>query len=418
MTSSAAERAGPNTREGSHASLGNAALIDRPAGVALAPHQTQRRTGTGAGDRARPAGASKPVATATSVALSVVLHAGLLLLAGTLVLRAAVRPLVPSGGFTMSFDEPDMLGGGSGIVGGPDSPPRSPSGFPSNPRSLSSVQVTIDTPERNLAPLVGMGNSPLLLALSTAYGQSQAAAARSSDPRRFGGALTGSSAAFALGGGLDEGVASAKLRQGGARGVSFAGLGASTARSVVYAVDASGPMVTSLPMVLDELERSVSRLGPTQMFGVVLFRQGGAGSGPQVESFAPVLLRATPTARARLREWLAGIQPGGRSSPLAGLEAALSFQPEAVFLLSRSIERSGGGVWDLGLAPTLSRIDELNPRLPDGTRRVTIQTIQFLDDDPTGIMQAIGERHGQTSAASASPRGYRVVRSTTDLATP
>jgi len=193
-----------------------------------------------------------------------------------------------------------------------------------------------------------------------------------------------------------------------AGGVRFAGLGASNARSVVYVVDASGPMVTSMPRVIAELRRSVEQLAPTQKFCVVLFRRTENEAGPEI--FAPVLMRATPSAKRRLVDWLAQATPAGASNPLTGLEAALALKPDAVFLLSRSIVRSGGGVWEDGLEATLARLEELNP--PQGAhaaRPTLIQTIQFLDDDPTGIMQAIGARHGQGA-------GYRVVRRGEDIA--
>jgi len=193
-----------------------------------------------------------------------------------------------------------------------------------------------------------------------------------------------------------------------AAGVRFAGLGASNARSVVYIVDASGPMVTSMPRVVHELRRSVEQLSPAQKFGVVLFRRTESGGGAEV--FSPVLMRATPSAKRRLVDWLAEIRPVGASNPLTGLEAALKLKPDAAFLLSRSIVRSGGGVWDDGLESTLARLEELNPPVtPDGRRATLIQTIQFLDDDPTGIMQAIGARHGQGA-------GYRVIRRSEDIA--
>jgi len=194
----------------------------------------------------------------------------------------------------------------------------------------------------------------------------------------------------------------------GAGGVRFAGLGASNARSVVYVVDASGPMVTSLPRVIEELRRSIEQLSSAQKFDVVLFRSTESGGGAEV--FSPVLMRATPSAKRRLVEWLSQVSPTGASHPLAGLEAALALRPDAVFLLSRAIARSGGGVWQAGMEQTLARLEELNPPVPESGRRATlIQTIQFLEDDPTGIMQAIGARHGEGA-------GYRVIRRSEDIA--
>ena len=174
-------------------------------------------------------------------------------------------------------------------------------------------------------------------------------------------------------------------------------------------------MVTSLPMIIAELERSVERLSFSQRFGVILFRRAADGSGgPGAESFAPVLVRATPSAKELLHNWLDAAEPSGRSSPLAGVELALSLKPDAVFLLSRSIHRSGGGVWELGLEPTMAKLEQLNPvrrALLGSGRPVLIQTIQFLDEDPTGIMQAIGTKHGGGA-------GYRVVKRQQDLLSP
>lgn len=210
-----------------------------------------------------------------------------------------------------------------------------------------------------------------------------------------------------------------RLVRGGAPAggeVRFAGLGASDAQSVVYVVDGSGPMVSSLPIVLEEVLRSVSRLGPSQKFGVVIFRRG-RGPGPGYEWFTPALIRATPDAVQRLAAWLREIEPQGRSNPLDGLRAAFSMEPDAIFLLSRSIERSGGGVWELGLESTMRELDRLNPAHPvAGTRPVVIKTIQFLDEDPTGVMQAIARVHGGVTRQNPNPAdAYTVIRRAAEL---
>jgi hypothetical protein len=194
--------------------------------------------------------------------------------------------------------------------------------------------------------------------------------------------------------------------------VTFGGLGASSVGSVVYVVDCSGPMVTSLQMVMEEVKRSVARLTSSQKFDVVIFHKAGNDSAG-AESFCPILLRATTSAKDRLTDWLAAAEPAGRSSPMTGLELALSLKPDAIFLLSRSIERSGGNVWGLGLDETMDRLEYLNPLISSNPpkRAILIQTIQFLEEDPSGIMQSIGQRHG-------GGRGYRVVRRQQDLLTP
>lgn len=199
-------------------------------------------------------------------------------------------------------------------------------------------------------------------------------------------------------------------------GAIFAGVGTASARSVVYAVDASGPMVGSLPEVFTELRASVERLKPTQRFAVIVFRRAPDGS-KTFESFVGSPVRATDQAKRELAVWLESIRPSGRSNPLDGLTAALAMNPDAVFLLSRSIERSGGGVWDLGKDRTLAELERLNPRDASGRRRVAIRTIQFLDEDPTGTMQAIAHEHAGSDAEPTSPGGaYTVIRRAGELA--
>ncbi|MBX3359749.1 MAG: hypothetical protein KF745_15125 [Phycisphaeraceae bacterium] len=217
--------------------------------------------------------------------------------------------------------------------------------------------------------------------------------------------------------------------------VRFAGLGASSARSVVYVIDGSGPMVSSLSNVLDEVQRSILRLSPSQRFGVIVFRRiepprpgdpayddpnrlraTDEADGPGYIWFTPALIRATPEAKLQVQKWLEEERkrPRGRSNPLDGLRAAIAMKPDAIFLLSRSIARSGGGVWELGLEKTMAELDRLNPLdRSDGRRPIVIKTIQFIDDDPTGILQAIAKLHGGKD--SADKPAYRLMKSSAEL---
>ncbi|MCA9289437.1 MAG: hypothetical protein KDA05_12670, partial [Phycisphaerales bacterium] len=128
----------------------------------------------------------------------------------------------------------------------------------------------------------------------------------------------------------------------------------------------------------------------------------------------PVLLHATARNRAALAEFLAGVRPGGRSDPLAGLERALEFRPDAIFLLARGIVRTGPDArWGEGNDTILARLNRLNPVVRDGLRRTAIKAIQFIDDDPTGLMQAIAAAHGNTPrdpAASYTRRDVEGLR--------
>ena len=97
---------------------------------------------------------------------------------------------------------------------------------------------------------------------------------------------------------------------------------------------------------------------------------------------------------------------------------ASKYPCQTIFLLSRSIRRSGGaagdgtgvaaigesagGVWGRGTAEIMAELDKLNP-VRGTQRRVVIKALQFLEEDPTGTMQAIGEQHGD------GPGSYSVV---------
>lgn len=196
--------------------------------------------------------------------------------------------------------------------------------------------------------------------------------------------------------------------------ITFAGVAAERASTIVYVVDASGPMASSLPFVVGELSRSIESLAPSQQFQVIVFRSPpaskGAGDAESAgyEMFTGAgggLLSATRDMKDRVRAWLTGVRPTGRSDPLPGLKAALSMKPSLVFLLSRSIKRSGPTKeWGAGATAILTTLDRLNPvQRVSGQRASVIKTIQFLDDDPSGLLRSIASVHGDGAGS------YRVL---------
>ena len=176
--------------------------------------------------------------------------------------------------------------------------------------------------------------------------------------------------------------------------VRFAGVQSRAARTIVYVVDGSGATANSFAYLRAQLMGSIDRLSPTQRFQVVLFRS----SQERDTELAPIgngrLARATPRAKHAVDQWLSTVSARGRSDPLAGLEAALALKPDLVLLVTRSIQRTEMG-WAQGQREILTRLNELNPADPiSGQRPTVIKTVQLLDDDPTGIMLAIGTMHG------------------------
>ncbi len=177
----------------------------------------------------------------------------------------------------------------------------------------------------------------------------------------------------------------------------FAGVNVQVARRVVYAVDVSGAMAQCLDTVLLELRRSIGRLESEQQFQIVFFREDLSGATRVVAlddaGGRATMLSATPDVKQRVDQLLRSARPLGRSAPLAGLKRSLEFGPDVVFLLTSNIRRSDTGQGDN--ARTLRLIDDLNPKSRiTGRRPVVIKTLQFVEDDPTGLMQAIAEAHG------------------------
>jgi hypothetical protein len=214
-----------------------------------------------------------------------------------------------------------------------------------------------------------------------------------------------------------KGLLSASETPGTARRASFAGVAADRARTIVYAVDCSGVMVSSLPFVFAELQRSVARLEADQEFQVVLFHDpiGGivpdvAGEEPTLESLfrhatllgdagKPALLSASVEHKLMLARLVKEARASGPSNPLTGLRIALSLKPDVIFLLSQGIKRSGT-IWGPGDAGLLAALDRANPRNPiTGARGVQIRTVQFISKDPSGLMDRIAHEHGGSTCA-------------------
>ncbi len=194
-------------------------------------------------------------------------------------------------------------------------------------------------------------------------------------------------------------------------GASFAGLVAGNATKVAYVVDASGSMIGRFPAIVDEVERSIMRLEPTQSFTVVCFRRDGAVAWRAQAALEP----ASRAARADAVRWLReSVVPAGRSNPLEALALALRSGADCVFLVSTTV--TGPASHELDRASMLALLERLNPSDPtSGRRRSTIQCIQFLESDPGGTLEAIAAAH----SGLPSGGGYRFVpRSATTLDPP
>lgn len=185
---------------------------------------------------------------------------------------------------------------------------------------------------------------------------------------------------------------------------SFAGVSGVKASRIVYILDCSGPMTSSLPWVKDQLLASVAALGDGQTFRVLVCRRkgdaapvmfwhnGSDGGG----SFPAGGIEAVGGVRA----WLGGLSPELATDTAAALRAAFALEPDLVFVLTRSIRRSSSAALDL--EGVLSDLNRANPDV-SGERRSVVRILQFVDEDPTGLLRAIAGAHGD------GPGSYRVM---------
>ncbi len=92
----------------------------------------------------------------------------------------------------------------------------------------------------------------------------------------------------------------------------------SPAQDVVYVIDFSQSVGVSFDRVQREVTRSIGRLEENQRFHIILF-----SDGPPIEGRAGDLVAATRPAKRAAAEFLGGVQPEGRTEPIAALMRAL-----------------------------------------------------------------------------------------------
>lgn len=182
-------------------------------------------------------------------------------------------------------------------------------------------------------------------------------------------------------------------RQGTAK---FAGLTGTNARRIIFVVDASGSMITTFGIIIEELARSIDALVPQQSFQIMFFQKNEAVIVPPEDR----LIKAVTTEKVRVLSWIRDhIIPMGRSNPIEAIRAALALKPDLIFLLSNDI--TGSGQFEIDQDDLLATLDRLNPiDAGTGRRRTQIQCVQFLDPDPLNTLKKIALEHG-------GPKGYK-----------
>ncbi len=185
--------------------------------------------------------------------------------------------------------------------------------------------------------------------------------------------------------------------------VQFMGLDAVAAKRIVYVVDASGSMLPHLSIVLEELERSLRTLHPKQSFGIIFFQKEDAIVVPPKQSVVPA--SASNISKAMVWVSTSGkVIPFGGSNPIKALKVAMKLKPDVIYLLSENI--TGAGRYEVPVDALLASIDKINPvDSRNGLRRVQINCIQYLTQDPMQTMQKIADIHGGDDGYTFIERG-------------
>lgn len=183
----------------------------------------------------------------------------------------------------------------------------------------------------------------------------------------------------------------------------FGARGSSDAMRIVYVVDASGSMLSALPVVVEELERSIDQLAEIQWFQVLFFHDDrvlAARNLPDGDSDG--LVRATHDNKRAVMRWVRTVRASRAADPLPALEHALDMRPDVIFLLSKGMEETeavastsaGHRRITQRNRDALARLNDINPSGAGGVRRVAIKVLHFMDDDRGGLLAAIGRLHG------------------------
>jgi hypothetical protein len=173
---------------------------------------------------------------------------------------------------------------------------------------------------------------------------------------------SGSPAPFGLG-----------VGDGAGMGVDFFG-GGGNARNIAFVVDASGSLIDTLPFVIQELRDTINQLDPDQRFAIIFFQNGEA-----IEAEPRGLTPATDAFKQAALRWIDmdahNVTAGGATTPLPAIRQALRYQPDLLYILSDNI--TGYGQWFIPPDQLISEIEDLN-----NNGRTVINTIQFLERDP------------------------------------
>ena len=161
----------------------------------------------------------------------------------------------------------------------------------------------------------------------------------------------------------------------GGQGPSFFGLGgqARGARRIVYVVDRSGSMMTTLEGVKKELRQSIGRLRRSQKFHVIFFNAGAPLENPPRRLVSAIQAHKRDTFR-----FLEDITAGGGTDPRVAIRRAFAAGPDLIYLLT-------DGEFDARLIDVLDKLNH--------SRKVRIFTIAYVSRPGAALLERIAREH-------------------------
>jgi len=161
----------------------------------------------------------------------------------------------------------------------------------------------------------------------------------------------------------------------GSGGPEFFGLGgqARGARRIVYVVDRSGSMLTTIDGVKKELRQSIGKLRRSQKFHVIFFNAGSPLENPPKR-----LVSAIQANKRSAYRFVDGIAAGGGTDPRLALRRAFAVDPDLIYFLT-------DGEFDPKIVTLLSALNR--------NRRVRIFTIAYVSRTGAPLLERIAREH-------------------------
>jgi hypothetical protein len=133
------------------------------------------------------------------------------------------------------------------------------------------------------------------------------------------------------------------------------------ARKIIFICDAGDPMIIKMPTLRREVNSTIDGLRAIQSFSLIFMRQREFAESENG------LRMATPGYKKKLREFMEGFMPGGRTDPIPAIKRAFEEKPTLIYLLADHDFPDG--------ALLLQTVQDLNK-----DHRIKISTIAFVGE--------------------------------------